>query len=86
MIGADEVDLDAPPPSSRIALYQCADRLDHAGVVDQNVDTPQPLVGFVDHRPNRSVICDVTSHGCGPAAGGDDFLGELRRPRSVARH
>jgi hypothetical protein len=85
MIGTEEIDLDDPPPGGRIALHERADRLDDAGIVDQDVDIPQPLAGFLDHRLNRSVICDVTCHRRGSAAAGDDFLGEPRRPRSIAR-
>lgn len=85
MIGTEEIDLDDPPPGGRIALHERADRLDDTGIVDQDVDIPQPLAGFLDHRLNRSVICDVTCHRRGSAAAGDDFLGEPRRPRSIAR-
>ncbi|GCC49665.1 hypothetical protein chiPu_0034031, partial [Chiloscyllium punctatum] len=48
-----------------------------AGIVDQNVDRAEGLLGFADHRPHRGEIGDVGLQRDRLAAGGVDFARDL---------
>ena len=68
MIGADQVDIDIARPEGGIGFHQRADRLDHAGVVDQDLRFPEPPNGFIDHSRDAGIISNIAGARAGLAA------------------
>ena len=75
VIGADQGDFDVAPPSRGLAVREETDRLDYAGVVDQDVDRSELPVRFSDRRIQRGVIGDVAGDAEGAAAARDNLIG-----------
>src|SRR4051812_44110625 len=52
-----------PPPFS--ALRQCSARLDHTGIVDQNIGLSEAPNRLTDRRLHRGVLRDIAGHTAG---------------------
>ena len=56
VVGADQVDLDVARPDRRIGRGDLGDRLDDAGIVDQDVEAAQSLAGVGHRALDRRVV------------------------------
>ena len=85
VVGADQVDLDVARPDGGIGRGERRDRLDDAGIVDQDVEAAQPLAGIGHRALDRGIVGDIAGQRLGRAAGRDDLARHLLREVAVAR-
>ena len=85
VVGANQIDTDVARPGGRISLRQCSDRLDHTGIVDQNIGLSEAPNRLTDRRLHRGVLRDIAGNTAGLPDLVVDGVGNLRCGLSIPR-
>ena len=72
--GAGQIDIHILVPDRGVGIGNQLFGLEHAGIVDQDIDTAERVMGLFDEICNLAEVGDIASRGDGPTAGGLDLI------------